>query len=157
MKKNIKEIILLCLVAIGYWLVVGVAYAAPNIDPTYRWAWNDVIHWMDFRHAEYPNVEVLSSEWRCYASSSVGYISLNCASGPPGSNCAVDYKVKNNSSGQLSGWAWSEAIGWISFTCDHTADGTAAPNNLNICKTSNYGVSIINGDFTGYAWNEGIG
>jgi hypothetical protein len=49
----------------------------------------------------------------------------------------------------VSGWAWSETIGWISFNCTNT--GT--------CGISNYGVSVdsATGDFSGYAWSENIG
>lgn len=48
----------------------------------------------------------------------------------------------------VSGWAWSENIGWISFN-DTSAGGGLV----------NYGVNInpLNGDFDGYAWSENIG
>ncbi|MBI2625192.1 MAG: PKD domain-containing protein [Candidatus Nealsonbacteria bacterium] len=50
--------------------------------------------------------------------------------------------------GNVSGWAWSENIGWISFNC----------LNQGVCASSNYGVDIApNGDFSGYAWSENIG
>lgn len=46
----------------------------------------------------------------------------------------------------VSGWAWSENIGWISF------------NNTTGGGGINYGVHINeNGTFTGYAWSENIG
>ncbi|MDP3990899.1 MAG: FISUMP domain-containing protein [Candidatus Nealsonbacteria bacterium] len=49
----------------------------------------------------------------------------------------------------VSGWAWSENIGWVSFSCANTmAIGTGA----------DYGVMInSNGSFSGYAWSENIG
>lgn len=49
----------------------------------------------------------------------------------------------------LSGWAWSGNIGWISFNC----------SNTGICGTSNYGVSAdpVSGLMSGYAWSENIG
>lgn len=49
----------------------------------------------------------------------------------------------------LTGWAYSETIGWISFSC----------NNTNICATSNYGVNIdsATGAMSGYAYSEFIG
>ena len=52
-------------------------------------------------------------------------------------------------SGPVSGWAWSETIGWVSFSC----------TNDSSCGTSNYGVSVsaATGDFSGYAWSENIG
>ncbi|MEK7556550.1 MAG: hypothetical protein AAB538_01080, partial [Patescibacteria group bacterium] len=46
----------------------------------------------------------------------------------------------------LSGWAWSETIGWISF------------NSTNQNTATNYGVKVAaNGDISGYAWAEHIG
>jgi len=47
----------------------------------------------------------------------------------------------------VSGWAWSENIGWISF------------NNTTGGGTTNYGVNInpSTGVFSGYAWSENIG
>lgn len=49
----------------------------------------------------------------------------------------------------LTGWAYSETIGWVSFSCSNTA----------VCATSNYGVSIdgVTGVMSGYAWSENIG
>ncbi len=131
-----------------YLLGVIVVLAAPNIDPTKRWAWNDSIGWIDFQYSQNPNAEVTASELRGYASSSVGFISVNCASGPPGSNCNVNYKVTNDGTGNLSGWGWNDQIGWISFNCANT--GT--------CATANYQVTIdTNGDFNGWAWNDVVG
>jgi len=47
----------------------------------------------------------------------------------------------------VSGWAWSENIGWISF------------NNTTGGGTTNYGVDIDSstGIFSGDAWSEHIG
>ncbi len=48
----------------------------------------------------------------------------------------------------VSEWAWSENIGWVSFNC----------TNRRTCETSNYGVNIgSDGIFSGYAWSEHIG
>lgn len=151
-----KKIIL---ITVGIYVVLITAvFAAPNIDATNRWAWSDAIGWIDFQYSGNPNVEVLTNELRGYANSSVGFISLNCAYGPPGSNCTIPYKVLNDGGGNLSGWAWSDAIGWISFTCDHTNDGTVPPADTNTCTASNYRVTIDgNGNFHGFAWNDSIG
>ena len=49
------------------------------------------------------------------------------------------------------GWAWSENIGWISFSCENTMTvGVEGPD---------YGVDIdrATGLFSGYAWSENIG
>lgn len=135
-----------------------------------EWAWNDVIGWIDFRPTESPAptdgsviVGVGNTEILGYASSSVGYISLNCATQVPGGpvpTCtggAGLWKVSvNSTNGALAGWAWNDQIGWISFS-----------------GTPNYGVSITIseggnhcssptppatcGDFNGWAWNDVIG
>jgi hypothetical protein len=56
--------------------------------------------------------------------------------------------AKAGSSGNLSGWAWSSNIGWISFNCANTAT----------CATSNFGINVdSNGDLSGYAWSSNIG
>lgn len=48
----------------------------------------------------------------------------------------------------ITGYAWSDNIGWISFNCSDT--GT--------CGTSNYGLSIAaDGTISGYGWSENIG
>jgi len=49
----------------------------------------------------------------------------------------------------VSGWAWSETIGWISFSCQNPE----APSSVD------FGVDVYQqtGDFQGYAWSENIG
>ncbi|NQU82597.1 MAG: hypothetical protein HQ539_01485 [Parcubacteria group bacterium] len=61
-------------------------------------------------------------------------------------------RVIAESSDNVSGFAWSETIGWISMNCRNQE--LQGPR----CKNSGYGVHIEdNGSFTGYAWNENIG
>ena len=53
---------------------------------------------------------------------------------------------------ELTGWAWSDNIGWISFNC----------SNTNSCATSNYKVSMLdsvttNHYLSGYAWSDSVG
>lgn len=49
---------------------------------------------------------------------------------------------------KLKGWAWSDNIGWISFSCANT----------NSCRSVDYRVMVAeNGDMSGYAWSENIG
>jgi hypothetical protein len=56
------------------------------------------------------------------------------------------YPVFAGSEHNLSGWAWSENIGWISF------------NSINQGTGANYGVKVAsNGRLSGYAWSENIG
>jgi len=55
-------------------------------------------------------------------------------------------KAQAGTGDNVSGWAWSENIGWISF------------NNTTGGGGVNYGVNIgSDGIFSGYAWSENIG
>lgn len=48
----------------------------------------------------------------------------------------------------LSGYAWSSTIGWVSMSCE----------NAGTCGTADYGLSVYsNGDINGYAWSSNIG
>lgn len=48
----------------------------------------------------------------------------------------------------VTGWAWSDTIGWISLNC----------SDLGTCATSNYGISkASNGVLSGYGWSDSIG
>ena len=144
----------------------------PN-GPFTQWAWNDVIGWIDFLITGTPNVIVADAELSGYASSSVGYLALNCGSGlPPGGfpDCMSlgNWKVSNGANGvagRLSGWAWNDQIGWISF-CGNTSGGSMWINNRWECPANpTYQVTIITsataglnpGDFFGWAWNDVIG
>lgn len=117
------------------------SHTSSNISTTDRFAWNDVIGWIDFGREE---VEVTADKLKGYASSqAIGIIALDCATAPV-PNCggsAGAWGVVNDRNGNLSGWAWNENIGWISFS------------------GANYGVTIdiLNGDFGGWAWNDIIG
>jgi len=55
----------------------------------------------------------------------------------------------------ISGWAWSERVGWISFNCynDYNGDGVLESH----CTSSNYGVNIdrSTGLLSGHAWAGG--
>jgi len=53
------------------------------------------------------------------------------------------------SSDNLSGYAWSDTIGWVSFNC----------TDAGSCSTTDYGVRVDppSGAFSGYAWSENIG
>lgn len=57
--------------------------------------------------------------------------------------------VKAGGADNVSGWVWSENIGWVSLNC--TNEGT--------CGTVDYGVGIddVTGAFSGFAWSENIG
>lgn len=140
-----------------------------------HWAWNDVVGWIDFyptgsaTHGENANINVTNTNLQGYASSSVGFIAFDCATVPSG-NCsgpAGNWKVTNDTLGTLSGWAWNDAIGWMSFSCE----------NQGTCATSNYRVWVSTttpsgtpcgilvppgsdpecGKFHGWAWNDVVG
>ncbi|MDP6387982.1 MAG: hypothetical protein QGG63_01770 [Candidatus Pacebacteria bacterium] len=56
--------------------------------------------------------------------------------------------AKAGSVQNMSGWAWSDNIGWISFNCTDT----------NSCGTVDYGVNAVaNGNLSGYAWSDNVG
>lgn len=65
----------------------------------------------------------------------------------------------------MSGWAWSSNIGWISFNstnCDTDGNGHIDVNcggNNSTGSVVNYGVNkdVTTGNLTGYAWSSNIG
>ena len=71
--------------------------------------------------------------------------------------CFFIFKNAKAATIDLTGWAWSENIGWISFNCynDYNGDGVLEDH----CSSSNYGVRIDPSTkvFLGYAWSENIG
>jgi hypothetical protein len=152
MHTNIKiKIFILSTLLIGCFSIVGLkVFASTNIDLTDHYAWNDIIGWIDFYSTD--NVNLSGSSLTGYATSSVGYIAFDCVTSPnPPVDCATTYsnwKVTNDGSGNLSGWAWNDQIGWISFNCHDTSDN---------CSQSVYQVSVANGEFSGWAWNDLIG
>lgn len=145
-------------------LFFGLFFAAPgqvlahtNIlnGATTKWAWNDVVGWIN--HYSEDNVVVSGTGLTGYASSSVGFISFDCATSPSGNICgASNYSVKNDGNGNLSGWAWNDNIGWISF-CGVNGGGSADCPNTGV----NYAVTIVSGSpnwkFIGWAWNDLVG
>lgn len=56
---------------------------------------------------------------------------------------------EGSESDTLSGYAWSDTIGWLSFNCIDSGS----------CATSNYGVTVsqTTGDLSGYAWSDNVG
>ena len=48
----------------------------------------------------------------------------------------------------ITGYAWSDTIGWISMNCDNT----------DSCASNDYSISIgSNGTLSGYAWSDNVG
>lgn len=135
-----------------------------NSSPTSSVAWDDVGRWFDFYSTQ--NVIVKGTGMEGYASSSIGDISLDCATSRNGNICATsNYGVCNgpgphntdgtcpsgDASGTLTGYGWNDTVGWISFNCNQSSQGGS-----NDCVNSNYGVTIDQntGDFANYAWND---
>ncbi len=149
---------------------IGVVRAAgTNISPiaTSSVAWDDPSGYWDFYNTQ--TVTVAGTKVSGYASSSIGPISLDCATSPNGNICgtsnygicngpgphATDGTCPNGDAGQsgtgLTGFAWNDDIGWISFNCNQTSQG-----GTNVCGTYPYSVQIdgSTGDLSGYAWND---
>lgn len=169
-------IVLMSKIRIFFWVLIiaitflavalGIATAATNIDSVYHWAWNDALGWIDFYGTD--SVNVRGDRLEGYATSNLGDVSLDCATTRNGNICgASNYGVCNgpgphdssgscpsgDGSGNLTGWAWNDEVGWVSFGCDQTSHGGS-----NTCALSNYQVSIDgNGDFVGYGWSEVAG
>jgi hypothetical protein len=164
MKKGYRILIFFLisfLILSGFIFVVQKVRGATNIDATNRWAWNDIIGWIDLYSTNI--VEVTSTEIKGYASSvAIGNIAFNCdpvlGGAPVGSNCSVNYKVSNDGGGNLSGWAWSDAIGWISF-CGNSSGGSTLSGSTWVCPSSpTYQAKISSGGlFSGWAWNDAVG
>ena len=146
--KFLKKLSILILVMVlSIFTLRSSPLLASNIDSTHKWAWNDIVGWIDF-YVSNTGVEVESSElirWGIINSSTNAYIAVNCDSLPPGAtnDCTPSFSVTNNiSNGDLGGYAWSDEFGWIKFS------GTSPA----------YGVDIdALGEFHGYAWNDIIG
>lgn len=64
--------------------------------------------------------------------------------------------VQGGSEQNVSGWGWSDTIGWIAFNC---TDCDGDPNCSRDCSDSNFGVNVDlgTGNFSGYAWSDNIG
>jgi len=140
-----------------------------NINPsaTSSVAWSDGSQWWDFYNPQ--NVLVKGTGLQGYASSSMGDISLDCATTRIGNICGTsNYGVCNgpgphNTDGTcpygdangnvlgLTGYGWNDVVGWISFNCDQSSQGGS-----NNCVNSSYAVKITpnTGDFSGYAWGD---
>jgi hypothetical protein len=154
MKKNSIQLLIIILVLISAALLLNRVYAVTNIDATDHWAWNDLAGYIDFYNTDTGgghSVIVSATKVQGYASSSIGVISLDCATSPAGNICGTSsYSVLNDGSGNLSGWGWNDYYGWISF-----CGGQGSAN----CPGSISYITYIDasGIFRGYAWNDVLG
>jgi hypothetical protein len=148
-----------------------------NPPPSYNhYAWNDVMGWFDFVTTSYPVIVTntgLSGVVSTTAAPAPGtqdLVALDCTRTPAGNICtgpAGAFGVTQDPSHILHGYAWSSAIGWISFNSDNC---DSEPNGFNdvACGGDNtttpagpaYKVSIGGpgvASFSGWAWNDVIG
>ena len=157
MKKNILLTLTLGII----FSVLGsvlITQGAPNIDAVNRWAWNDILNYIDFLPSPTPNVEVKASELTGFATSSIGDIYLNCQTAPTGcATAAGNWKVSNDGAGNLSGWGWNDAVGWVSFCGNATQHSSWDGSRWNCPSNETYQVKIFNGEFSEYAWNDIVG
>lgn len=137
------------------------ASASTNISATVtqHWAWNDAVGWIDFYSTG--NVNVSSSQLTGYATSSVGYVSVDCGTAPSWGCSPTNYKVTNDGLGNLGGWAWNDEVGWISFYWGNpTADPTSPGTRTAMCISYGFPCGVYiqsDGSFHGYAWSDTIG
>lgn len=145
---DIKKIFIATIVLLALGFFSFTVFGAATIDPVNRYAWNDIVGWIDFYSTG--TVSISSTALIGYADSSAGYIAFDCQHSPnPPADCGLypNWKVINTN-GELSGWAWNDLIGWISFNSDDT--GTCPASSC-------YNVSFNGSDFSGWAWNDIIG
>lgn len=119
-----------------------------------HYAWSGNIGWIDFA---YPGGNVTVPRGTgdlnggVYVLSDGSWTSLNCVL--TDSCSSVSYKVSSDANGNLSGWAWSDSFGWISFSS--TTDGSTVNYGVKIATTTT--ANYTAGEFDGYAWSENIG
>ncbi|MFH0846187.1 MAG: hypothetical protein V1851_02175 [Patescibacteria group bacterium] len=115
-------------------------------------------------------------------SDNIGWISFNCLDEDTCSG--IDYGVAKAEDGTLSGYAWSDNIGWVTFNqselmncpvdvCKAWVEGTSVKGwaraltngdgwdgwislGKKSTDTTNYGVSLVDKVFSGYAWGDNV-
>ena len=139
----------------------GEAGGSPTgpIDSTDRYAWNDIIGWLDFYGAPGGPAVVATAKMTRWATSTDGDFALDCATTAVGDVCATSNFYVSNNNGNLAGWAWNDAYGWVSF-CGNSSSGSTWDGSTWICPASpTYQVTITQAtaEFHGWAWNDIIG
>ena len=151
-----KDVKILFIILIGCVLATVAFTLAGNIstDPKEHWAWNDDAGWFNFGVSA-GNVTVLATSVSGYATSAVGWLSLDCDT--MGWCATSTYRIlHNDQTGDLCGYAWNENYGWFSFNCDQNSAPCSGGGNT--CATSSYKVYIQpDGYFRGFAWNDVLG
>ena len=127
--------------------LVGIAAAAPNVDPDSAFVWGENVGWLNAYaggHGVVASPHILSGYmW----GENVGW--LNLGDGTPdtpphySNTSADDCGVNHDGAGHLSGYAWGENIGWVVFD-------TSGAGGSQVAVTPE-------GVFSGFAWGENIG
>lgn len=141
--------------------VTGIPEGGPAgpIDFTDRYAWNDIIGWLDFYGASGGPAAVTTDKMTRWAISSDGDFALDCATTPSGDVCSTSNFYVSNNNGNLAGWAWNDAYGWVSF-CGNATENSTWNGSTWVCPAvPTYQVTInqTDGEFHGWAWNDIIG
>ncbi len=159
--KIIFWALIFLIIALGFFLSIALkkAGAATNISNNQleHFAWNDVIGWFDFFSSV--TVNVTDSKLTGYVTSDVGDVSLDCTTTRNGNVCTTSNYFVSNSGGTLSGYAWNDTIGWVSF-CGNATVASTWDGSKWICPANpTYNVIIDggSGDFYNYAWNDVVG
>jgi len=141
------------LILLIFGLMFGITFfvfASTNINSSDKWAWNDIIGYIDFYSSN--TINVSSGQLTRYTNSSAGDISLDCATTRSGNICGTsNYKVYNDGGGNLSGWGWNDNYGWISFC------GGQGTSNCPGSIVYQVKIDSNTGDFSNYAWNDVVG
>ena len=167
-RGRVRNVFIACSFALGISaLFLLSTNAATNISSlsSEHFAWDDIAGWID--HYSTNNMTVAGSAVFGYASSSVGEFSYDCSTSPAGNICASsNYGVCNglagvhqsdgtctnaDASGWLSGYAWNDTAGWVSFSCQNTNPSCGTPGSPGY-----WGVTVdsLTGTFSGYAWSD---
>lgn len=154
-------------VATGVFLITAFLFVSAdtntntNIDTenaNYKWGWNDIIGWINM-HSNH-TAKVTAYKMTGSASSSVGDVLFNC------DTCgSANFETSNDMTGNLSGWAWNDAIGWISWCGNSSGSSTwdAGLGRWRCPVSTTYQTSIkpsgdnINSYFYGWAWSDVVG
>ncbi len=125
--------------------LVGITYAAGNIDAVNKWAWGSNIGWLNF-NPTHGGVTVYEDHLEGYAwAENIGWVRLGTYTGGEShtyaNSAAGNYGVNNDGDGNLSGYAWGASVGWVNF----------APDRGGVM------IDPSTGQFDGYAWGENIG
>ncbi len=150
MRDLFKNILIVLFCSLLLWRLVLAVVPAPNIDVINHWAWNEVIGWIDFSGSVEVNEAGAPAELLGYATSNVGKIYFNCNSTDlAGTNScppafAVSIGALSGGTYPLTGYAWNDLVGWISF-------GSNTNDAVYLKQESGKWT------FYGAAWNDLIG